>query len=84
MKYTVVWKQAAEDELAQLWNEAADRDAVRQAADRMEKLLATQPLALGESRTGSMRIAFESPLGMFFDVSEQDRLVSVVRVWRVD
>ena len=84
MKYTVVWKQAAEDELARLWTETADRNAVRRAADYMEKLLAMRPLALGESRTGSMRIAFEAPLGMFYDVSEQDRIVSVVRVWRVD
>jgi hypothetical protein len=83
MKYTVVWIRAAEDELARLWTEAADRDAVRAAADRIDAALKSDPEQLGESRTGTIRVAFDFPVGVFFHVNDQDRLVTVLRVWRV-
>lgn len=81
MNYTVVWKPAAEEELARLWTEAADRNAVSAAADQIDRLLHSRPKEEGESRSGAMRVMFIDPLGVFFHVSEPDRVVSVVRVW---
>jgi hypothetical protein len=36
MKYTVVWLLQAENELADIWNNASDRQAVADAADRID------------------------------------------------
>ena len=83
MRYFVLWQRDAEAELAQLWMEAEDRSALRQAADDMDRLLSADPLGVGESRHGEYRIAFFPPLGFEFRVSEPDRRVVVVRVWRI-
>jgi hypothetical protein len=81
MKYTVVWKPAPQNELALLWLHAPDRDAIAKAADEAEQLLAADPLNLGESRSGGMRVFFVDQLGFTYSVSTEDRLVSVLRVW---
>ncbi len=80
MKYTVVWQPTAERMLADIWNRAADRNAVAAAADRVDDLLARDPLALGESRDGPYRIVFETPLAIDFEVQATDRRVQVLRV----
>jgi plasmid stabilization system protein ParE len=82
MRYTVVWKPEAQRRLANLWLNAADRRAVTAAADAIDKKLLTDPGTQGESRPGGRRILMESPLGVLFKVSEQDRIVTVLTVWR--
>lgn len=37
MKYTVVWNETAEVDLAALWIEADDRQAIADAADRIDR-----------------------------------------------
>ena len=83
MSYTVVWKPAAEEELTRLWNDADDRDAVATGANEIDQLLKSRPHNQGESRSGAVRVMFIHPLGVFFHVDDQDRLVSVLGVWRV-
>jgi plasmid stabilization system protein ParE len=84
MSYTVVWKPASEEELARLWTNAeAAPNSIAEAADTIDRLLKTNPLAQGESRSGAVRVLFIDPLGVFFHVDDEDRLVSVVRVWLV-
>jgi len=83
MNHTVVWKPAAEQELASIWNESADRADVTVAANTIDRLLRTSPQDQGESRSGITRIMFVHPLGVIYDVQQEDRLVSVLRVWRV-
>lgn len=83
MKYTVVWKPSAEAELARLWADATDRAALSAAADSVDGLLARDPEVRGESRQGSARIIVVQPLVVAFDVREDDRLVSVLSVWRM-
>lgn len=36
MKYTVIWLPSAEQELAEVWLRAADRDRITEAAERLE------------------------------------------------
>ncbi|OHB84304.1 MAG: hypothetical protein A2V98_18720 [Planctomycetes bacterium RBG_16_64_12] len=83
MTYTVVWKPAAEDELARMWTDAADRAAVTAAANDIDRLLGSSPHDQGESRSGAVRVMFLHPLGVFFHTEDEDRIVSVLRVWRV-
>ena len=84
MSFTVVWKPDAEDDLADRWLTTVDRSAVADAANHLEQTLATDPLAAGESREGMTRVAFEGPLGVVYDVSEADRLVTVLQVLFLD
>jgi hypothetical protein len=81
MNYTVLWKPAAQQELAHLWINAADRSALAAAADLIDLLLKTDPHSQGESRFGDMRILIRPPLAVNFKVSEPDRTVLVSDVW---
>ena len=83
MKFTVVWKPAAERQLADIWLEATDRNSVTAATEAIESALATRPEELGESRPLDCRIAFVAPLALTFRVRVADRLVEVVSVRRV-
>ena len=82
MTFTVVWRPEAERALASIWNDAADRQAVTDAADAIDALLRTDPLEVGESRVVNTRILTVSPLSAYYDVREDDRLVAVWAVWR--
>ncbi len=81
MTYTVVWKPAAENELAKLWISAINRQRIKLAADTIDDLLKSDPSNRGESRPGSTRVLFVPPLGVNFKISEADRMVTVMRIW---
>jgi len=81
MNYTVVWTADAERDLAAIWIEAADRKPITSAADTIDVLLRENAQARGESRQGQLRIIFVSPLGVDFEVIDDDRLVRVLTVW---
>jgi hypothetical protein len=83
MIYTVVWKPAVLNDLANEWMNAPDRAAVTQAADRIDAMLRNDPYTFSESRSGSTRVMFVSPLAVAFEVSDPDCLVTVKAVWRI-
>lgn len=70
-------------ELAAIWLDAADRDAINASVDRIDSLLASSPLEAGESRWGDIRILFELPLGALFHAEPDGRRALVLAVWRV-
>lgn len=82
MTYTVVWKPRQKRRLAELWMAAPDRFAVTSAADEIDRRLRTSPLDEGESREGSFRLLIVAPLGVKYQVLEEDRVVEIVRLWR--
>jgi plasmid stabilization system protein ParE len=82
MRYTVVWAESAEAELAQIWTSAANRQAVRAAADGIDASLRFRPMDVGESREDVFRVLLVPPVGVFYSVIEEDSMVVVVRVWR--
>ena len=84
MKFTVIWKPSAEQELAQLWEDADDRCDISMASDAIDRRLAESADRAGESRDGDDRIDFERPLGIRFRVSLADRKVLVLNVWRTE
>jgi hypothetical protein len=81
VRFTVLWARSAERQLAQLWLNAGDRSALRDAADRLDAALAERADSLGESRSGDVRIAFAPPLAVEFEVLEKDRTARVLAVW---
>lgn len=84
MTFTVLWTPSAEQDLAAVWVAAHDRAAVTSAAATIDALLRENPQALGESREDSLRITFVAPLGVDFEVVEEDRIVYVLSVWLID
>jgi plasmid stabilization system protein ParE len=84
MTYTVVWKPAAEDDLARIWNNADDRSQVSRAADTIDVILRNSPFTYSEERDSPSRVMFIEPLGVNFDVSDADCLVTVWAIWRTD
>jgi hypothetical protein len=82
MRFTVTCKPSAEQELAQLWLNGRDRPAITAAANAIDALLRVDPQVEGESRPDGTRVLFMPPLGVRFEVHDQDRLVEIVKFWR--
>jgi plasmid stabilization system protein ParE len=80
IRYTVVWSTPALNQLAQIWIDAGDREAVNFSAAAIDRELATNPESKGESVHEGLRAFQASPLYVLYTVSEPDRLVRVVRV----
>lgn len=84
MKYTVLWTPAAEQHLAAVWLDARDRSAITSAAGSIDDMLSEDAHCRGESRESTVRVTFVPPLGVEFDVLDQDRIVYVLAVWSFD
>ncbi len=82
MRYTVGRKPSAEQELARPWMSAPDRGAVESAANLFDAVLGSDPAGQGESRSGRTRVLFMAPLAVFHEVSEPDRFVDLLKIWR--
>jgi hypothetical protein len=80
MRYTVVWMPQAQDELAQIWIDAADRQAVTNAAPVVDRTLRTDAHRQGRPLGGD-RVLSVPPLAVVFSVSQADRMVHVYQVW---
>ncbi len=83
MSYTVVGRPRQKQRLAELWMEAADRAVVTSAADDIDRRLRQAPYQEGESREGSFRLLIVEPLAAKYRVFEGDRIVAIVRIWRI-
>lgn len=81
MRYTVTWDHGAEEELAQIWMDALDRQAVTDAAYRIDRRLRSGSADLGWPYEGN-RVLFDEPLAVTFVVSPDDCLVKVLQVRR--
>jgi len=81
VKYTVVWLQSAEDRLAEIWLSTTDREAITRAARQIDVRLRFRPSSQGESRPGNRRVLLAPPLGVKFEVHDEDAVVKVLSVW---
>lgn len=84
MRWSVIYRPLAQDDLANIWLSASDPQAVADAADKIDRLLANDPLEVGESRGNITRIVIQRPLTVLYDVYPDDALVEVFAVsyWR--
>jgi plasmid stabilization system protein ParE len=84
MKWTVLYRPSAQNQLANIWLSTPDQQLVADAADEIDRLLASNPMDVGESRGGNTRIIIERPLTVLYDVYPDDALVEVFAVfyWR--
>ena len=79
MFFYVSYVPVAQNQLAQIWMDASDRNAVTRASHEIDRLLRTQPQTVGEE-LGDYRRLEVTPLEVVYTVSPDDCLV---QVWRV-
>jgi hypothetical protein len=82
MRYFGEWTDTALNGLAAAWTAAVDRTAVTIASHRLDLDLARDPCRRGVAQNSSVnRTAVDLPLGVDYEVIEDDKTVRVVRVW---
>ena len=81
MNFTIVWSDAAIQDLARIWMTVVDRNAVTQASNQIDHMLSRNAQRVGESRAGNERVAFADPLGVRFEVVVDDLMVTIGAVW---
>ena len=82
---TVAWTQSASDQLADSWmkSDSRTRDEITKYVEDLDRHLRANADRLGESREQGVRVLTDAPLGIEFQVSIPDRLVTVVRAWGI-
>ena len=79
-RYTVVWLESAQDELAEIWMDAQNRNAVTAAAHVIDIQLSQDAAGKGVEVSEGLRAFFAPPLRILFSVDEGNRVVEVARV----
>jgi plasmid stabilization system protein ParE len=79
MRYTVEYTPAAYNDLASIWNQASDQQAVADAADEIDWLLARFPERHGQPYNG-YRVHSVWPLEVLYEIIPDDRRVRVLEV----
>ena len=84
MSYRVEWTPEAENDLASLWNATTNHNAVTAATAWLDAHLLIDPLHFGQPWTSSVhRIAVRDPIGIEFEVIEDDKRVIVHGVFAI-
>jgi len=78
--YTVVWLREAEDQLAEIWLDAQNRQAVTSAQARIDAALASEPARKGMELSEGLRRLIDPPLKAYFEVDEGSHRVQVTAV----
>jgi len=82
-RFTVVWSPAAEAELARLWIDSSDRQAITRTAALVERELRFDPLEKGEYLIAGIRVLYVPPLRVCFEVLPQDCQVRIALVGEI-
>lgn len=80
IRYTVVWEQDAQGDLADVWLQPGDRAAVTAAAEAIDRDLAVDASAKGIELSEGLRAYHAPPIRVLFLVRENDRIVEVLCV----
>ena len=81
MNFQVVWTPDAEEQLADVWLDASDRNSLTEAAHRIELALRENPVDIGDELFGTVRTVAYGPLGVDFEVIVDDVRVIVLAAW---
>ena len=83
MKYMVTWLPSALNDLADIWNHALDRQAVTDAANRIEQALEKNADQKGQIHYGIRRIYVDAPLAVVFTPYPDDCRGFVIQIRRL-
>jgi hypothetical protein len=78
MRFTVIWRLSAINQLNAVAATADDPAAVREAAARVDYMLRRMSRDLGGSRAPGYRLWFEDILGVFYHIDEDAMRVEVL------
>ena len=82
MSYVVLWPKGAMDDLTQIWLGSQLRDQVTTASAEIDQQLKSQPLRIGQPMQSSVQRRYLCPpLGVFYEVIEDDKRVIVLAVF---
>lgn len=82
-RYTVIWEDDADSDLAEIWLAFSDHNATTAAAHLIDRELAEDAGLKGGELKEGLRVLVVSPLKAIFAVFEDDRIVKVYRVMRI-
>ena len=77
---TVAYTSVAEDQLTDIWVQAPDRQAVTAAEAEINKRLGRDPLGQGEAVAEGLRKLAVTPLTVYYQVDQAQRVVEVQAV----
>lgn len=80
MRCTVTWHPDAQSELACIWLDASERQAVADAANEIDRELSQDPDQKGEEFYGD-RLFVALPLAVTYAVFPDDLRVQILQVW---
>lgn len=80
--FRVSWSRRAINQLAAIWTNATDRNAVAAASHAIDQALENDPENEGESRPNNRRVTYALPLGVRFRVDAAQRRVRVLVCWQ--
>lgn len=83
MSYQIIWKPEADRKFLELCEQPGQEAVVSAAAQEFMQLLRQDPLNVGESRSGSRRIAFVGRIAFLFSVHPDDQLIVVKSLWTI-
>lgn len=81
--FSIYRTEEAQAPLREVWLEGDDalRHSILHASQAVDLQLCENPQEQGESREGTLRVLFEAPLGVLFEVDQEKQLVRVLRSW---
>jgi len=82
MRYTVLFDNPAESQLARIWLQAVDKQAVADASNRIERELARDAHLKG-TPFGAFRRYADDPLAVLFHVDPGDCKVRIIQYRRI-
>jgi hypothetical protein len=81
MRYTVGWAETALQQLARIWIEVTDREAVNREVDLIDAELQNDPDSKGDDYYGDRNIVLPV-MWVLYHVDPDDRMVRVLQVGR--
>lgn len=78
MRFTVIWRLSAIEQLNAVTAATDDPTVVREAAARVDYMLRRWARDLGESRDAGFRLWYEDVLGVFYRIDEDALRVEVL------
>jgi hypothetical protein len=81
MSFSVNWLDSLAAELFELWSDPELRVAVISASRKITAALELCPNDVGESRPDNVRIIFEAPLAVIYEVLSHEHQVNIMRIW---
>ncbi len=82
MRYTVIWADSTRAELAKMWLDAKNKQAVTKAADEIDDLLATQSHEAALKFPQQPQLMSRDGLAVIYEIHPDDCLVKVMGIWK--